>query len=108
LKKLRPEVYRRLDELGAGLEEGIGEAVRAAGASMTRVGSMFTIYFRPEAPRNFEDVKDCDLGRFAMFHQQALDRGVYLPPSQFEAAFIPATLTDAELARAVDVIRAVL
>jgi glutamate-1-semialdehyde 2,1-aminomutase len=108
LKKLRPEVYQRLEELGAGLEEGIGEAVRAAGASVTRVGSMFTIFFRPTAPRHFEEAMDSDRGRFAMFHQQALDRGVYLPPSQFEAAFIPATLTDAELAKTVDVIRAVL
>jgi glutamate-1-semialdehyde 2,1-aminomutase len=108
LKKLTPEVYRRLEEIGAGLEEGVRGAVEAAGGSMTRVGSMFTIYFRPNAPRSFEEVKDCDLGRFAMFHQQALDKGVYLPPSQFEAAFIPATLTDAELARAVDVIRSSL
>jgi glutamate-1-semialdehyde 2,1-aminomutase len=108
LKKLRPEVYQRLEELGAGLEEGIAEPVRAAGGSVTRVGSMFTIFFRPQPPRNFEEVRDCDLGRFAMFHQQALDKGVYLPPSQFEAAFIPATLTDAQLARTVDVLRSVL
>jgi glutamate-1-semialdehyde 2,1-aminomutase len=108
LKKLRPEVYTRLEELGAGLEEGIGDAVRFVGGSITRVGSMFTIYFRPTPPKNFEEVKDCDLGRFAMFHQQALEKGVYLPPSQFEAAFIPATLTDQELRKTVDVIRSVL
>ena len=49
-------------------------------------------------------VKTCDLERFGQFHRACLDRGVYLPPSQFEAAFLPATLTDADISVVVEVI----
>ena len=56
---------------------------------MTRVGSMFTIFFRSEIPRNFTQVSECDMAAFGRFHRAALSRGVYLPPSQYEAAFLP-------------------
>jgi glutamate-1-semialdehyde 2,1-aminomutase len=58
---------------------------------------MFTIFFRGQAPTHFEEVKECDMTAFGRFHRAALDRGVYLPPSQFEAAFIPACLTDQDI-----------
>ena len=64
---------------------------------MTRMGSMFTVFFRETAPTNFEEVSQCDMDAFGRFHRAALDRGVYLPPSQYEAAFLPAGLTDSEM-----------
>lgn len=101
LRKLRPEVYARLEEIGAAVEAGLRGPVEAAGGSFVRVGSMFTVYFQPSPPRDFEEVKRGDLARFGRFHREALNRGVYLPPSQFEAAFLPATLSDDEIAHLV-------
>ena len=98
LRRLTPEVYARLEAIGAQVDGGLRPAVAAAGASMSRVGSMFTIFFRAEAPRNFAEVHECDMAAFGRFHQRALQAGVYLPPSQYEAAFLAATMTDEEVA----------
>lgn len=97
LDLLTPGVYARLEAIGARFEAGLRDEVEALGLSMTRLGSMLTIFFRAEAPTHFAEVKTCDLAAFGRFHRACLDRGVYLPPSQFEAAFIPATLTDEEV-----------
>lgn len=101
LDLLTPEVYARLEEIGAAVEAGIAPAVVAAGASLARVGSMFTVFFRSAPPRHFEEVRECDMARFGRFHRAALSRGVYLPPSQYEAAFLPATLSGADLQRVI-------
>ena len=63
---------------------------------------MFTIFFRAECPRSFEEVKQCDLDCFGRFFREALDRGIYLPPSQFEAAFLSAMMTDEQLDAVID------
>ncbi len=94
-------LYARLEELSARFDAGVRPAVEAAGLSMHRVGSMFTIFFRKTAPVDFAEVKECDLAAFGRFHRAALEQGVYLPPSQFEAAFLPATLSDADLSHAI-------
>ena len=98
LRRLTPEVYARLEAIGAQVDAALRPAVEAAGASMSRVGSMFTIFFRAAAPRNFAEVHECDMAAFGRFHQRALQAGVYLPPSQYEAAFLAATMTDEEVA----------
>ena len=71
---------------------------------------MFTLFFRPEAPRDFTEAKECDTARFARFFRAALAGGVYLPCSQFEAAFFSATLEGQDLDRVctilVDALRA--
>ncbi|MCK6502009.1 glutamate-1-semialdehyde 2,1-aminomutase [Myxococcota bacterium] len=95
--RLTPAVYARLEEIGEEVDRRLRPEVRARGLSMTRVGSMFTIYFRAEEPRDFEQVKGCDLAAFGRFHRRALRHGVYMPPSQFEAAFLPAILGAAEI-----------
>jgi glutamate-1-semialdehyde 2,1-aminomutase len=97
LAELSPEVYARLEAVGERMEAGLRAELEAAGLSMNRLGSMFTIFFRGQAPTHFEEVKECDMTAFGRFHRAALDRGVYLPPSQFEAAFIPACLTDQDI-----------
>jgi glutamate-1-semialdehyde 2,1-aminomutase len=101
LALLDEALYARLEELSATLDAGIRPAVERAGLSMHRVGSMFTIFFRNTPPTDFLGVKQCDLDAFGRFHRAALERGVYLPPSQFEAAFVPATLSDADLSHAI-------
>ena len=97
LAQLDDALYQRLEALSARLDAALRPAVEGAGQSMSRVGSMFTVFFRPEPPRDFEEVKECDLAAFGRFHREALNRGVYLPPSQFEAAFLPAVLTDTQV-----------
>jgi len=96
LALLSDQVYADLEACGEAVEAALQPAVERAGASMSRVGSMFTIFFRPVAPRCFTEVQECDMERFGAFHRRALSQGVYLPPSQFEAAFLPAGLTETE------------
>ena len=108
LAALTPEVYDRLEAIGARLEAGLRPVVEALGLSMNRLGSMFTIFFRRTAPTHFDEVKTCDMDAFGRFHRACLDRGVYLPPSQYEAAFLPACLTDDDVDFAVAGITAAL
>jgi glutamate-1-semialdehyde 2,1-aminomutase len=96
LGMLTPAVYERLETLGSALENALRPHLAERGMSMTRIGSMFTVFFRATAPTNFAEVATCDMAAFGRFHRAALNRGVYLPPSQYEAAFLPATLSDAE------------
>ncbi|GAB4261273.1 MAG: glutamate-1-semialdehyde 2,1-aminomutase [Thermoleophilia bacterium] len=91
LDALREEgVYEYLEERGAQLEEGLRAAARDAGVTATvqRVGAMLTTYFTEGPVTDFESAKRSDTGFFARFFQGMLERGVYLAPSQFEAAFL--------------------
>ena len=97
LSLLTPSVYAELERTGEIVEEGIKKAVSERGCSMTRVGSMFTIFFREEVPTNFTQVSQCDMAAFGRFHRAALNEGVYLPPSQYEAAFLPAGIQESEV-----------
>jgi len=97
LGELDEALYDDLERRGAELQERLSEAVTSRGCSMTRVGSMFTIFFRPDAPTNFSEVSQSDMDAFGRYHRAALRHGVYLPPSQYEAAFLPANLSDEEL-----------
>ncbi len=89
LDALVPDVYAGLEAVGAEIENRVTKAVADRGCSMTRLGSMFTIFFRSEVPSNFNEVAQCDMNAFGRFHRAALNHGVYLPPSQYEAAFFP-------------------
>ncbi len=83
-------VYRGLDAMGAALAEGLREAARAAEARavVTQIGSMLTVFFADEAPRDYATAKRADTARFGRFFGAMLDAGIYLPPSQFEAWFV--------------------
>ncbi|HUI27471.1 MAG TPA: glutamate-1-semialdehyde 2,1-aminomutase [Candidatus Kryptonia bacterium] len=84
------EPYTRLESLGARLEAGLREALarhRVRGV-VNRVGSMWTLFFGVDAMRSGTDIKHVDTVTFGKFFQAMLDRGIYLPPSAFEAAFI--------------------
>jgi glutamate-1-semialdehyde 2,1-aminomutase len=91
--------YDRLERLSKVLCDGIGNAAKAAGVphQLNRAGSMWTLFFTPDPVTNYESAKRCDTARFAKFFWAMMDRGVYLPCSQFEAAFISATHTEQQI-----------
>jgi len=93
LDQLTPEVYDRWEEIGRTVEEEFLIPATKQGLSYHRVGSMWTLFFKDEAPHNFASVQRCDMGRFAKFFQSALNHGIYLPASQYEAIFLSALMT---------------
>ena len=87
-----PEIYETLDQNAARLVEGVAAAAKKAGIPMTvnRVGSMFTFFFNEGPVTDFDGAANSDTDRFALFFRRMLESGVYLPCSQFEAAFLSA------------------
>ena len=108
LRQLDAACYDHLEAVGARLEAGLAPAAAARGASFARVGSMFTLFFCPVAPKDYAEAKAADTAAFARFFRAALARGVYLPCSQFEAAFLSARLTFDEVDRVVAILLAAL
>jgi glutamate-1-semialdehyde 2,1-aminomutase len=103
LARLRDrEVYRRLEALGAELERGLRSAAAAARVPLTvnRVGSMLTAFFCDGAVTDYASAKRADTKRYARYFHAMLERGVFLAPSQFEAAFVSLAHTDADIALA--------
>jgi glutamate-1-semialdehyde 2,1-aminomutase len=96
--------YPRLAELAGQLADGINQMATAAGIAMhvACLGGMITPFFRSEPVHRLADAKACDLEAFGAFFHAMLDGGVYLPPSQFETAFVSAahTAVDIEFALA--------
>jgi glutamate-1-semialdehyde 2,1-aminomutase len=86
----RDPPYARLEALSARLADGLAARAAAAGVPYTgnRVGSMLTGFFQGGAVTNYQDAKRSDTAAFGRFHRAMLARGVYLAPSQFEAAFV--------------------
>jgi glutamate-1-semialdehyde 2,1-aminomutase len=97
LQCLRDEPpYERLEALSARLAEGLDRAATDAGAPhvVQRVGSMLTLFFSADPVQNYDGARSCDVKMFARFFWEMLARGVYLPCSQFEAAFVSAAHSD--------------
>ncbi len=90
LEGLGPEVYARLEELGALLEAGLKDASRHARipVQFNRCGSMFCGYFTSEPVHNLANAMKSDRERFKRYFHGLLDEGIYLAPSQFEAGFL--------------------
>ncbi|MBL0214733.1 MAG: glutamate-1-semialdehyde 2,1-aminomutase [Myxococcales bacterium] len=95
----RPRTYERLEQLGQRLGDGLLAAATGAGipAVMNRVGSMLTLFFAPGPITDYETAKTSDTKRFGSFFRNMRDRGVFLPPSQFEAMFVSLAHTDEEI-----------
>jgi glutamate-1-semialdehyde 2,1-aminomutase len=95
----RPGTYERLESLSARLAIGLLGATRDAGvpACVERVGSMLTLFFAPGPITDYASARTCDLPRFASFFRAMRDRGVSLPPSQFEAMFVSLAHSDADI-----------
>jgi len=90
------EIYAKLDQLAAEVVSGVAAAARNAGVTMchNRVGSMFTWFFAPGPVTDWTSAAKSDTEAFARFFRAMLENGIYLPPSQFEAAFMGATHTE--------------
>ena len=99
LKENREQFYRRLDETSRKLVAGVLQAAKDASVAMTanRVGSMFTFFFADKPVSDWESAARCDTARFGRFHGAMLDAGVWLPPSQFEAAFLSVAHSDGDI-----------
>ncbi len=96
----RPELYDELEQASNELA-----AAAPAGVVVNRVGSMITFFFQPGPVRNYEDAKCSDTAAFARFFHHLLGRGIYFPPSQFEAAFLSTALSPAHLNATAQAIR---
>ena len=94
-----PGAYEQLESYAARLESGLREAAQAAGmpATINRVGSMMTAFFNPQRVTDHAGAAASDTDRYARFFHAMRTRGVYLAPSQFEAAFVSLAHGDAEL-----------
>ncbi len=105
-----PEVYTHLEMLSARLVDGVLAAAREAGVAMTanRVGSMFTWFFADAPVHDWTTAARADAPRFGRFHRAMLQAGIYLPPSQFEAAFLSAAHTEADVDATIAAARAAL
>ena len=92
-------IYRRMEEVSAALEAGLGAAAADAGLTLTsnRVGSMMTLFFTPGPVTDFESATRSDTAMYARYFHGMLQRGVYVAPSQFEAAFVSALHGEAEV-----------
>ena len=103
LQLLDQSLYDRLEWLTAQLATGLAEALPST--SVSRVGSLLTVFFRAVAPRNMAEASESDTGRFAAFFRRLLEAGVLLPPSQFEAWFVSASHSEADVEATVEAAR---
>jgi glutamate-1-semialdehyde 2,1-aminomutase len=95
--------YARLDQLGGLLADGLSRAAADTNLphQLARVGSMWTLFFNSEPVQDYDAARRSDTDRFARFFWAMLDRGIYLPCSQFEAAFLSAVHSEQHVAQTV-------
>ena len=101
--KEHKEIYARLDKLSGELVAGVAAAAKSASVPMTtnRVGSMFTWFFTPGPVTDWESASKSDTEAFGRFFRNMLDGGIYLPPSQYEAAFLSAAHTEEDITKSI-------
>ncbi len=98
--KSNPDIYKRLDTITAQLA-----AAAPDGVTVNRVGSMMTWFFTAVSVDDYTSALTSDRERFGRFFHAMLDRGIYLPPSQFEALFVSAAHSDEDIARTIEAAR---
>jgi glutamate-1-semialdehyde 2,1-aminomutase len=89
--------------LSAQLVDGVGAAAQDAGVTLSsnRVGSMFTWFFTPGPVTDWNSASNSDTDAFGGFFRAMLDNGVYLPPSQYESAFLSAAHTEDDIQKTI-------
>jgi glutamate-1-semialdehyde 2,1-aminomutase len=99
--------YSKLEVLSANIEQGLTQACRDYNIphQFNRLGSMWTLFFTPTPVRDLDTAKTSDTKRFAQFFWGMIERGVYLPCSQYEAAFTSAAHGDSDIAHTVSAAR---
>ncbi|MEE9202638.1 MAG: glutamate-1-semialdehyde 2,1-aminomutase, partial [Dehalococcoidia bacterium] len=105
-----PGVYETLEETSAVLAEGLEEAAHKSGVPhyLSRLGSLLTLFFNPEPVGDYEQASACNTEHFQKFHRGMLERGVYLPPSQYEALFVSLSHSREDIELTVSAAHAVL
>jgi len=95
----QPGVYERLETAGARLAMGLNGAMASSGqrGCVNRCGSLLTLFLGTERVTNGEEARGADTAAFAKFFHAMIERGIYLPPSQFEAMFISLAHSDSEI-----------
>ncbi|MGC8888292.1 MAG: glutamate-1-semialdehyde 2,1-aminomutase [Verrucomicrobiia bacterium] len=103
-------VYKRLEELGTALEEGLKKVFKKLNidAQLNRCGSMFCCYFTSKPVKNLSDAMTSDRARFAKFFHGLLQEGVFIAPSQFEAGFISSAHTFEDIEKTITAAEKVL
>ncbi len=103
LRERKGEIYPRLEKLSGELVEGVAAAARDAGVALcqNRVGSMFTWFFQKGPVTDWDSASKSNTEAFGKFFRSMLDSGIYLPPSQYEAAFFGATHSEEDVQRTV-------
>jgi glutamate-1-semialdehyde 2,1-aminomutase len=99
LRELTDEVYARLDKTAATVGELVTAALRAAGVPhrLQQAGNMFSVFFTDSPVNDYETARTQNVTAFAAFFHELLARGVYLPPSSFEAWFVNAAIDEEAL-----------
>jgi glutamate-1-semialdehyde 2,1-aminomutase len=109
LKTLRDtNPYPRLEQLSERLASGLSKAATSAGVAHTvrRVGSMLTLFFSATPVTNWPTVSQCDTERYGLYFWSLIDHGIYMPCSQFEALFVSAAHSEADIDATIDAARA--
>jgi glutamate-1-semialdehyde 2,1-aminomutase len=106
----KPGVYDGVNALAKKLVHGLRNALAAAGivAQVNSIGSLSTIFFTPDPVTNFAGAKHSDTKRYARYFREMLNRGIFLAPSQFEAAFVSVSHTSADIDRTIATAQEVL
>jgi glutamate-1-semialdehyde 2,1-aminomutase len=95
----RPGTYKQLEKLAKKMADGLGEAAAKAGIPTynTRVGSMMCMFFTEDRVNSYDDALRCNTGLYGRYFHKMLERGIYLAPSQFEAAFVSLAHTERDI-----------
>jgi glutamate-1-semialdehyde 2,1-aminomutase len=103
LRERKGEIYPRIEKLSSELVDGVMAAARDAGVPLfaNRVGSMFTWFFQNGPVTDWDSASKSDTEAFGKFFRAMLDNGIYLPPSQYEAAFLGATHSEEDVHRTI-------
>jgi glutamate-1-semialdehyde 2,1-aminomutase len=110
LDQLTPRLYRTLAALGTRLAGGLADAARDAGVALqvNAFGSLLTPFFTDRAVHDYRSATSADTGRYARFFRGMIARGIYPPPSQFEAWFLSAAHTIKDVDRTIAAARAAM
>jgi glutamate-1-semialdehyde 2,1-aminomutase len=110
LKQLSGKLYRHMAGLGALLADGLADAARRAGVPLqvNGIGSVITPFFTPTPVRNYQSATRSDTARYGTFFRAMLARGIYPPPSQFEAWFLSGAHTKRDVEATVKAARAAM
>jgi len=110
LQEKKAEIYPQLEALSGKLVDGVAATAKDAKVPLTlnRAGSMFTWFFTSDPVTDWESAAKADTKAFGKFFRAMLDAGVYLPPSQFEAAFLGAAHTEDDISNTIEAAKGAL